>query len=404
MRKIVALFLAVLLLVPGLSASGEDAAEDGAKLFRVGEPLLLFEKDGLSVSLEGGIVMLDMSQAFPSPVDIRDENASVALTAFVENRTEKDLFIEYSGTVNGISLGENRPLINVHKLTPGSRNAVYIVFQKDWLNGADVRILQNCDLTFRVYEKPTNVNDDNIFLYEIPAGTVRFDRAPSAGLSFREGENLVILAQNGLQVSIVTVQVAKGSQYMLMGAKVLNNTGETVYLTYRAKINGWDIGGYGNTPMGRDGKAAGQVDSGTSVELIMPVTLYGWNRIRASAELESMELIFDVNHVDGSGNRTPWFTSSTGTIWINREAGTGFAESAAAPAVTEAPTAAPEPEKRNSFRCSAWLSAIPKRRSGARSGTEGVPAMKKAAPCTAAPSCLTCPTRPMIICFQTTET
>ena len=343
MRKILSVILAVMLLVPALCTAGAE----GEKIFRVGEQLLLFEKDGLSVSLAGGAVMLDMSKTFPAPVDIRDENASVALTAIVENRTDKDLFIEYSGTVNGISLGSgSHPLVNMHKLTAGSRNAVYIVFQKEWLNGADVRILQNCDLTFHVYEKPTNRNDDNVLLYEVPAGIVRFDQAPAAGLSFREGESLVILAQNGLQVSVSTIQVAKGSQYLLMGAKVLNNTGETIHITYAAKINGWDIGGFRSTPMGSDGKSAEKIASGTSAELIMPVTLYGWNTIRAIAELESMELIFEVSQVDGGGNEVSWFTSSTGTVWINRAAGTGFAEPASVPAVKETPTATPEPEKK----------------------------------------------------------
>ena len=345
MRKILSVLLAVMLLVPALCAAGAE----GEKIFRVGEQLLLFEKDGLSVSLAGGVVMLDMSQTFPAPVDIRDANASVALTAVVENRTDKDLFIEYSGTVNGISLGDRRPLVNVHKLTAGSRNAVYIAFQKDWLNGADISILQSCDLTFRVYEKPTNLNDDNVLLYEIPAGVVRFDQAPLAGLSFREGENLVILAQNGLQISVSTIQVSKGSQYLIMGAKALNNTGKTINIGYASKINGWDIGGYRGTPMGTDGKSMESIASGKSVELIMPVTLYGWNKIRAVAELESLELVFEVKEVDNGRNKTLWFTAPTGTIWINRAAGTGFAETAAPVTVAAAPTATPEPPAKKEF-------------------------------------------------------
>ena len=346
MRKLLSVLLSVLLILSVLSIAGAEGEE---KIFRVGEQLALFEKDGLSVSLAGGVVMLDMSQTFPAPVDIRDANASVALTAVVENRTDKDLFIEYSGTVNGISLGDRRPLVNVHKLTAGSRNAVYIAFQKEWLNGADISILQNCDLTFHVYEKPTNLNDDNVLLYEIPAGVVRFDQAPVAGLSFREGESLVILAQNGLQISVSTIQVSKGSQYLIMGAKVLNNTGKTINIGYASKINGWDIGGYRGTPMGTDGKSMESIASGTSAELIMPVTLYGWNKIRAVAELESLELIFGVKEVDGSGNKTLWFTAPTGTIWINRAAGTGFVETAAPVVVAEAPTATPEPPAQKEF-------------------------------------------------------
>ena len=324
MKKIVLVLLAVILLVPVLCAPGAARAEEGAKLFRVGEQLLLFEKDGLRVSLEGGIVMLDTAKAFPALADIREESASVALTAVVENSTDRNLYIEYSGSVNGIPLGNgSHPLVSVHILTAGSRNAVYIPFRKDWLNGADVRWLKNCDLTFHVWEKPTNNNSDNVPLYDVPAGEVRFDRAPYTGLSFREGESLVLLDRDGLQISISTVQISKGSVYLLMGGRVVNNTGKTLTVRSMSKVNGWDLGGFRNTPMLSTGKEpTGGFPSGTDTEVIMPISLLNWVPVRAFAELESMELTFEVSELDRNGKETLWFREPTGKIWINREAGT----------------------------------------------------------------------------------
>ena len=347
MRKILTVMLALALLVPALCAAGTARAEGNEILFSVGEEQLLFEQDGLRVSLAGGIVMLDMSQSFPAQADIRDESASVALTAIVENNTDRKLYIEYTGSVNGISLGSaGHPLVNAHVLTPGSRNAVYIPFGKDWLGGADVRTLESCDLTFLVYEKPTNLNKDNVLLYEVPAVTVRFDRVPYRGLSFREGESLTVMNRDGLTLSISTMQVSKNSTYLLMGGRVTNRSGKAVAVRYAAKVNGWDIGGYRGNPMNSSGKEAKNIAAGETMDLIMPVTLCNWIPVRASAELESVELIVEVSTVDGKGNETLWFNEPTGPIWVNREAGTEEKKPASASASSGAVTPEPEPEKK----------------------------------------------------------
>ena len=362
MKKLIALALTVMLLMSAFPFLG--VAEGTENLFRVGETLKLFEKDGVSVSLAGGIVMLDMSKTFPILADVRDDEASVALTAIVENCTDKNLFIEYTGSVNGVSLGSGEPLVNIHALNPDSRNATYIVFRKDRLNGEDARQLKSCELTFRVYEKPTNLNDDNVLLFEVPVGVIRFDQAPYAGLSWQKGKGTVILAQNGLQIELVTVKTSKDCTYVLMGCKVTNNTNSAALIRYTAKVNGWDVGGFRNTPMLSGGNELKSIDSGKSVELIMPITMATWATVRADPELESLNLTFEVSRIDKSGKETPWFTSSTGTIWINRASGTeeapaavetvGEPESVTSVAEPETVTATGEPEaappEENKFR------------------------------------------------------
>lgn len=327
MKRVMVMILALLLALGGsVAALAED---DSALIFRMGQPLPLFERDGLSLSLAGDIVMLSAGSMMER-ADVRDADASVALTAIAENTSDKTLYVEYAGSVNGLSLGSaGHGLVNLHKLEPGDRMATYIAFNREWLGGATPETLESCDLTFRVYEKPTNSNDDNVLLYEQPVGVIRFDRATAAGKTFRKGDKLEILNENGVTVTLTTAEVSKGGQMLLLGGTVANDSNRAIRLTDQARVNGWSTGGYANTLLAAVKDAAGKyttnelksIPAHTTTEVILPVTLKAtWTDIHAPAALESCELSFIVSEVDASGSATPWFTAPTGRIWFNRTA------------------------------------------------------------------------------------
>ena len=346
LRKMIAFVLALALLTG--AALAEDAGTKSAEItFRVGQELTLLERDGFSLRLTGGIAMLDTTGTFVKPADIRDESASIGLAVIAENRTGRDLYVEYYGTVNGVALGSKvRPLslVNVNVLAAGDRSGTWLLLRRAWL-GENPNPLQTVALTFRVYEKPGRTNDDNKLLYEVSAPIVRFDRGGAGGQTYRDGEPLTILNQEGLILILNAARVSKGSAYLYIGLTAVNTTGKDVSLTFQARVNGWSLGGYRHRPLNSASMQPLQrLAPGAAAQLILPVKLdVTWAPVRADAELESLELTAEVSQVDAAGNETAWWSAPTGTIWINREPAAETAVASAAPAATAQAAATPAP-------------------------------------------------------------
>ncbi len=340
-KRAFSLVLALLSVIVWSGAFADAPAAE--KIFRVGQPLTLFERDGLTVRLTGEIFMLNTEGSFARIAEPDDQNASLALAVTLENNSAKALFIEYAGTVNGVSLGgAPHPLVNIHRIEAGGQTASFVLFDKSWLGGRNPDPLQSCSLTFRVYEKPSDSNGDNILLYKQPAGTIRFDLAPGAGKVFRTGQALTVLDENGVRVDLSYLSV--GSAYLLLGGSVTNHSGKTVSLSQQCHINGWSLGGYRNGVVDSRGKELSSIapDAGPVSVCFPSMLTLSWQRIHSQAEVESFELVFRVSAVGRSGKTEPWFSASSGTVWVNR---TVEAESTAAPAAESVKTESAEAEK-----------------------------------------------------------
>jgi len=328
-KRILVCALALLL---ALGCACPVLAEEGAVAFAQGEPLTLLQRDGIEIRLSGKVVPVENPSGFVVEVTgvTGDEDKTaqqLGMAVEVDNQSDKPVYITYTGTVNGASLGDAQPLANITRILPGKKVRGWIVLDRTRLPQGALDVLRDCALTFQVYEKPTTRDADNALLFEADATPVAFDRLPEgapadAGV-FNDGDEIVIVDRDGIRMTLAAIRNMKNGGHILFGGELTNTTGKAVKLTCQLTINGWSQGGWNSTPIQVE-----QIGNGKS-EYIAIVGDRRLSGIRFTSELESFELDFTVTDA-GSGEKVMEF--STGTLYYNKQAPAGEAPAEEAPA------------------------------------------------------------------------
>lgn len=313
-----------LVVIALFSSALASVAEGDVSVFSQGEALTLLSRDDITISLTGKIVPVGSDNGFTVEVvgekgDEDKTSQQLGLEAVVENGSDKAVYITYNGSVNGSLFKEAQPLANIYKVAPGTKARAWIVLDRTWFPSGNLDALRDCALTFQVYEKPTNLNDDNVLLFEQDAVGVAFDRLPASAPTdarvFNDGDTVTIVDQDGIQITLSQIENVKNGGHILFGCNLTNHTDAPVTAVCRSTINGWYLGGFGAAPVGTEQIAPSETKP---LVFIADRRLSG---IRYTSELESFKLDFTIKTVDpatGKGGDT-LFEASSGTIYHNRK-------------------------------------------------------------------------------------
>ena len=168
MKRFAGLFCGLLVLLMAFSATAL-AEEAEVKRFEEGKELVLFEQDGIKVSLTGEV------QSFP-------ESGEIRLSAVVENNSEKTIGVPYTGTLNGLELfgGYGAPVASsIAIVWPGMSKDGNVSIKQDYLNVEDKEDvecalnLQNFD-NFETMELNIEVRDANGSMFTVDPITIYF--------------------------------------------------------------------------------------------------------------------------------------------------------------------------------------------------------------------------------------
>ena len=260
MKRFAGLFCGLLVLLMAFSATAL-AEEAEVKRFEEGKELVLFEQDGIKVSLTGEV------QSFP-------ESGEIRLSAVVENNSEKTIGVPYTGTLNGLELfgGYGAPVASsIAIVWPGMSKDGNVSIKQDYLNVEDKEDvecalnLQNFD-NFETMELNIEVRDANGSMFTVDPITIHFPgykgeieqetKAQETNSEsstetvveetdikrFEKGKELVLFEQNGIKVGLT----GKYKDFSDVGvidftAAVENNLEEACTVWYTGAVNGLDF-------------------------------------------------------------------------------------------------------------------------------------------------------------------
>lgn len=115
MKRFADLFCGLLVLLMAFSATAL-AEETEIKRFEEGKELLLFEQDGIKVSLTGEYDTFSNGETF--------------LWAIVENNTEETCTIWYAGTINGLGLFSDGASSSIAEAWPGTKEEGQVIISE----------------------------------------------------------------------------------------------------------------------------------------------------------------------------------------------------------------------------------------------------------------------------------
>ena len=124
------------------STAGTDAttvtAEDSDTISAI-KDLVLLDKDGIKIYFTGKF----------------KEDNFLHMEVIVENNTNKNVIIKYSGKVNGWNLGSNHVIGNANPVHANSKAKCYLWFEPEDIDATTCREIESLDLIFEAQNKDT---------------------------------------------------------------------------------------------------------------------------------------------------------------------------------------------------------------------------------------------------------
>ena len=320
-RCIKFLLAALLLLTLALTAS---AMAEGEKYSVDGQPLMLFDRDGVKVYLTG---------------QLGKSSNTVNINAVAENNTDGEIKILYKGTINGWDIGATTYMMNVGTgLGAHSKGETAIIVWPDKVEASTYEEVEEMNLTFEVRDANNNTlftEDTGRVIFHATEeqaaanAPVATEDAPAeavvADIYAIDGEKTVLVDRDDIRVYL-TGDATENSNTVKVNAVVENNSDGEIKILYNGSVNGWSIGN--STYMLDIGTGLSAHSKGKSAIILWPDTVH----VNNFAELQTMDLAFEVRDADNK----ELFTENTGVILFHAtaEQAAGVAEE---PAAEEAP-------------------------------------------------------------------
>lgn len=254
MKRFAGLFCGLLVLLMAFSATAL-AEEAEVKRFEEGKELLLFEQDGIKISLTGEVK--DNSEYF----------LEIILGTAIENNSKETVKVRYSGVINGIGA-----TFGFGDVWPGANSENNVVIVEPWLNiedEEDVKRFQKIEGFDDLEEMELNIevcNLDDEVLFTVDPITIHFPgykgeieqetKAQETNSEsstetvveetdikrFEKGKELVLFEQDGIKVGLT----GKYKDFSDVGvidftAAVENNLEEACTVWYTGAVNGLDF-------------------------------------------------------------------------------------------------------------------------------------------------------------------
>ena len=184
------------------------------------EEYVLVDQDGVKITFTG-------------KYDDSSNCANPELT--VENSTDSSIDINYTGTMNGWSIG-NCGLGNGSDIKANSKAKAYLWFMFDDYDLTSSDDISTMDLTFTITD-----HDSNTELFKASTGPLAFEGREEAS---EDVQGKVLFDQDGIKATM-TGETDDTSNCANVIVLVENNSDKTVNVSYTGVMNGWSVGNCG---------------------------------------------------------------------------------------------------------------------------------------------------------------
>ena len=266
-RCIKFLLAALLLLTLALTVS---AMAEGEKYSVDGQPLMLFDRDGVKVYLTG---------------QLGKSSNTVNINAVAENNTDGEIKILYKGTINGWDIGATTYMMNVGTgLGAHSKGETAIIVWPDKVEASTYEEVEEMNLTFEVRDANNNTlftEDTGRVIFHATEeqaaanAPVATEDAPAeavvADIYAIDGEKTVLVDRDDIRVYL-TGDATENSNTVKVNAVVENNSDGEIKILYNGSVNGWSIGN--STYMLDIGTGLSAHSKGKSAIILWPDTVH----------------------------------------------------------------------------------------------------------------------------------